>query len=142
MNLCIFRGNITKETQLKYLPSGTALLSFDLAVNYRYGKEQKTLFIKCNLFGKRAEGLAQYLTKGTNIIVDGMLTENNWTGNDGKIRYSKELLVSSVEFAGCKSNTNQTNQAHNTGNYAANTTNQSNTPQTPAMDFNEGDIPF
>ena len=142
MNLCIFRGNITKETQLKYLPSGTALLSFDLAVNYRYGKEQKTLFIKCNLFGKRAEGLAQYLTKGTNIIVDGMLTENNWTGNDGKIRYSKELLVSSVEFAGCKSNTNQTNQAHNTGNYAANTNGQSNTPQTPVMDIDEGDIPF
>ena len=139
MNLCIFRGNITKDTQLKYLPSGTALLSFDLAVNYRYGKEEKTLFIKCNLFGKRAEGLAQYLTKGTNIIVDGMLTENNWTGNDGKMRYSKELLVNSVEFAGCKSNNNQTNQAQNTGNYAANTTNQTNPP---SIDIDEGDIPF
>ena len=114
MNLCVFRGNITKNAELKYLPSGSAITKFDLAVNYRYGKEEKTLFIKCTLFGKRAESLNQHLKKGTNLLVDGMLIENTWTGNDGRVNYSKELIVQNLEFAGCKkqgSHDNQQNQA-------------------------------
>ena len=110
MNLCIFRGNITKNAELKYLPSGSAVVKFDLAVNYRYAKEEKTLFIKCTLFGKRAEGLHQYLKKGVNLLVDGMLIENTWTGKDGRVNYSKELIIQNLEFTGCKKKTDNTNQ--------------------------------
>jgi len=131
MNLCIFRGNLTKDAELKYLPSGTAMMKFDLAVNYRYGKEDKTLFMKCTLFGKRAEGLASYLIKGTNVLVDGMLVENNWTGKDGRVNYSKELLVQNIEFTGCKKSSNQ-----------AQSRPQSQTTAAPVDDNYDDEIPF
>jgi len=126
--ICV--GNLTKDAELKYLPSGTAMMKFDLAVNYRYGKEDKTLFMKCTLFGKRAEGLASYLIKGTNILVDGMLVENNWTGKDGRVNYSKELLVQNIEFTGCKKSSNQTQSRPQKQNTA------------PVDDNYEDEIPF
>ena len=129
MNLCIFRGNITRDAELKHLANGTAVLKFDLAVNYSYGKEEKTLFMKCTLFGKRAESLASYLLRGTNLLVQGMLTENQWTAQNGEVIRSFELLVDKLEFSGCKkSNNNQTNQYQQ--------------PAPPTIDIDEEAIPF
>ena len=126
MNICIFSGNLTRDAELKYLPEGTALVKFDLAVNEYYKGNEKTTFIKCNFFGKKAEKYYPYLKKGTRIIVVGKLLENTWTGKDGRVNYSKELTVFDFEFAGCKKQSGQDNQQN----------------QAPSVDIDDENIPF
>ena len=141
MNKYICTGNLTKDVELKYLSTGTQLAKFDIAVNTKFGEKTETVFWKCNIFGKMAEVANQYLHKGSKVLIEARVTENNWTGKDGKMNYSKELVIEKLEFIGCKSNNTQTNQAQNTGNYAPNTRTQSNNT-TPSIDIDEQDIPF
>ena len=126
MNLYVCIGNLTKKTELKYLPSGTPIAKFDIAINTKIKDKTETIFWKCNIFGKMAEVANQYLDKGSKVGITARVIENKWVGQDGKIRYSKELIVEKLEFLSSKSNNNQTTQE----------------PQTPLIDIDEDDIPF
>jgi single-strand DNA-binding protein len=96
-------GNLGNDPELKYSAGGSALLQFNVASNYRTKSqdgewEDKTEWVRCIVFGNRAETLAQHLKKGMKVYVDGRLEARPWTAKDGSIRAGLELAANAVEF--------------------------------------------
>lgn len=99
----IFSGvcTVVRDAEVRYLPSGAAVLNVTVANNIGYGDKQKTLFIRCALFGKRAEGqLKDYLLKGQQVMVSGELSENEYQANDGSTKKSLELNANILDLVG------------------------------------------
>ncbi len=101
-NKVILIGNLTKDPEIRYTPSGTAVANLGLAVNHRYkqGDEMRddVCFIDIVVFGKQAENCGQYLSKGQGIIVDGRLQQRRWESEDGQKRSRHEVVAQSVRF--------------------------------------------
>lgn len=97
-------GNTGRDVELRYTPQGVAVASFSIASNSvrntANGKQKKTDWYNVSAFGRQAETLAKYLTKGSQILVRGKLTFNPWLSRDGEARVSADVLVQDFEFAG------------------------------------------
>jgi single-strand DNA-binding protein len=96
-------GNLTRDPELRYVPSGTAVTSFDLAVNRVYAaqsgeKKQETSFIRIVVWARRAEVCAEYLAKGSPVFVEGRLRSRTWETKEGQKRSTIEVIASSVQF--------------------------------------------
>lgn len=101
MNSITITGNITRDAEVRYIPSGDAVASFSVADNQ--GKDKKAIFWNCSLFGKRAESLAQYLTKGQAVTVVGTISEREFTDkNTGQPRKAMDVRVNDVALQGGK----------------------------------------
>jgi single-strand DNA-binding protein len=100
INRTILTGNITSDAELKYTTSGTAVSSFSIAVNEKPKNDgdQETSFFNCNLWGKGAEAVNQYLTKGKPIVIDGHLKQNRWTDSAGKNQSRVIVVADRVKF--------------------------------------------
>ena len=96
-------GRLGKDPELKTLDSGNTVLNFTLATDHGFGQNKKTLWIRCALFGKRAETLHQYLAKGSHVLVQGELYTREWQKQDGTTATDLECRVAELEFAGSKS---------------------------------------
>jgi len=96
MNVFTFTGNIGKAAEVKYLPSGSAVCTFSVAVKSGFGDKQKTTWVKCGMFGKRAEGqLPQYLGTGAHVAISGELTLDEWE-KDGQKHSMLKVNVSEL----------------------------------------------
>jgi single-strand DNA-binding protein len=95
-------GRITKDAELRSTKSGTAVCSFTLACNSNYGEKKQTDFVKIALFGKRAEGLHEYLTKGTALTVEGSAKSNSWISKSGEAKAEIEIFADKVTLQGSK----------------------------------------
>lgn len=85
MNLWAFTGNLGNPAEVKTLPNGTTVCEFSVAVKSGYGDKEKTNWVRCAIFGKKAEGqLPSYLQKGTQVAVSGELELQEWEGQNGK----------------------------------------------------------
>ncbi|UCC22204.1 MAG: single-stranded DNA-binding protein [Planctomycetota bacterium] len=105
LNKVLLMGNLTRDPQLSYLPSQTAVVEFGLAVNRRWtGKDgdarQETCFVDCRAFGRQAENINKYLTKGRALFVEGRLTFDTWTAQDGTKRSKHRVTVENFQFLG------------------------------------------
>ena len=103
-NKVLLMGNLTRDPELRYVPSGNAVVSFGLAVNTsisRQGAEKKdeTCFVKVVVWGKQAESCKQYLSKGRPVFVEGRLVYRSWE-QDGKTRSTIEVKADRVQFLG------------------------------------------
>lgn len=103
INTVVIAGRTTKDPEIKVTPSGTAVLSFSLAVNdtkkNAQGEwEEISNFFDCKVFGKRAESLAQYITKGSKLTINGRLHQNRWQAQDGTNRSSVSIIVQDIEL--------------------------------------------
>lgn len=101
----ILVGNLGRDAELKYTPSGAAVLEFTLAVNERgadrgAGGAETTTWFRVNLWGKQAETLKQYLVKGKQVYVDGRLRVREYTDRDGKNRTSLEVRADQIQLLG------------------------------------------
>lgn len=100
-NRIILIGNLTKDPDVRYTPSGTPVTTMRLAVSskYKQGDEMKedTLFIDAVVFGKQAESCGQYLSKGSPVLVEGRLRERKWE-SDGTQKSKFEVFATSVRF--------------------------------------------
>jgi single-strand DNA-binding protein len=96
-------GNIGQSAELKYLPDATPVAQFSFALQAGYGDKQVTTWLRCSIFGKRAETLTPMLLKGTRIGITGELTNRPYTDKQGVEKYSLELRVSDVTLLGSKS---------------------------------------
>ena len=107
MNKIILTGRTTKNAELNYLPSiGTPKISFSLAVERNYQKDKnnkKVDFINCEMLGKHTESLAQYITKGKAILVEGELNIEQYE-KDGEKRSYTKVKVDKLEFLSSASN--------------------------------------
>ena len=98
MNSICVAGNLTKDAELKHLNNGDAVLNFSIADSQ--GKDKTAIFWNCQLFGKRAESLVQYLTKGQAVAVSGSVSEREWTDKDGNTKKSMNVRVNEVALQG------------------------------------------
>src|SRR6476619_286499 len=105
-NKIILVGNLTRDPQLKYLPSQMAVCEFGLAVNHKFrtktGEERdEVLFIDCSIFGKGAEIINQYCQKGKQILVEGRLKYDTWEDKQGGGKRSNHTVgVDQFQFLG------------------------------------------
>jgi len=106
-NKVILIGNLTRDPELRYTPSGTPVVNFSLAVNrrYRQGEEPKVevCYVDIVVFGRQAEHCGQYLNKGDGAIVDGRLQQRRWETDDGQKRSKHEVVAQTVTFLPKKS---------------------------------------
>lgn len=102
-NKVIFLGNITRDIELRYLPNGTAIAVLGIASNRKIKKQDGSLvddtcFIDVKIFGKIAEVVNQYLQKGSRLMVEGRLSYETWTDQNGA-KKSKHLIIGeSINF--------------------------------------------
>ncbi len=104
-NKVILAGNMTRDPQLKYLPSQTAVVEFGLAINRRWTgqdgqRRDETCFVDCTAFGKPAETINHYMKKGQPILVEGRLTYQQWQAQDGTKRSKLLVTVEGFQFLG------------------------------------------
>lgn len=140
INRVCISGNLTRDPELKALPSGTSVLELGVAVNDRRKNkdgewEDYPNFVDCSLFGTRAEKLAQYLSKGQKVTIAGKLHYSSWE-KDGQKRSKLTVLVDDLEFMSRKENGSQSD---------SNAPIPSSKPakaQAPATDTYDEDIPF
>jgi single-strand DNA-binding protein len=101
-NKVILMGNLTRDPEVRFTPSGTPVANFRIAVNHRYkqGTEAKddVCYIDIVVFGKQAETCGQYLNKGNGVIVDGRLQERRWETEEGQKRSKHEVVAQQVRF--------------------------------------------
>lgn len=99
MNSISISGQLGRDAEVRYLPNGDAVCSFSVADSQ--GKEKPTIWWRCSLFGKRAESLNQYLTKGMSVTVVGNITEREYD-KDGVKMKSMDVRVNDIALQGGK----------------------------------------
>lgn len=108
-------GNLGNDPEMRFGPSGTGILRFNVAANYRAKNEQnewidKTEWVRVTVFGQRAETLQNYLKKGTKVYVEGRLEARPWTDNQGQVRAGLEMIAGDVEFMTARQDDGQQQQ--------------------------------
>lgn len=103
LNKAIIVGNITRNPEIKALPSGAKVTNFSVATNRTWKekdgtKKEQTDFHNMLAFGKQAETIAQYCKKGDSILVEGRIQTRSWEDKDGKKRYRTEIVVDIFQF--------------------------------------------
>jgi single-strand DNA-binding protein len=155
LNKAFVYGNLTRDPELRSLPSGVQVTSFSIATNRVYRdqnneRQESTEFHNIVVFGRQAENCAQYLGKGSSALVEGRLQTRSWE-QDGQKKYRTEIVADNVQFGPKGGNTgsggeSQQGQAQKQG--AAQQGSQ--TPgqnaeeniQYPEENINPEDIPF
>lgn len=104
MNIAIIGGNLTRNPELRYTPSGTPVCSFGLASNRRFKQgdelKEEVCFIDVTAFGKLGEVIAQFKQKGDRVIVTARLQQSRWETEDGQKRSKHQLVAEKIEFVG------------------------------------------
>jgi single-strand DNA-binding protein len=103
LNKTYILGNLTRDPELKSLPSGSKVTSFSVATNRVWKdqagqKQEQVEYHNIVVFGRQAETCAQYLKKGQQVLVEGRIQTRSWDGTDGKKNYRTEILAEAVQF--------------------------------------------
>ena len=103
LNKAMVFGNLTRDPELRALPSGMNVASFSVATNRVYKdrdgkKQEQTDFHNIVVFGRQADTVAQYLKKGSSAFVEGRMQTRSWEGKDGEKKYRTEVVADSVQF--------------------------------------------
>jgi single-strand DNA-binding protein len=147
LNKAMIFGNLTRDPELKSLPSGIQVCSFSIATNRVYndrdGKRQEQAdYHNVVVFGKQAENSAKYLTKGSSAYIEGRLQTRSWEA-DGVKHYRTEVVADRVQFgprSGGPSDAPQNNQSSSTT--TADNNKAPDPVEYPEEDINPEDIPF
>jgi single-strand DNA-binding protein len=104
-NRVILLGNLTRDPELKYLPSNVAVCEIGLAVNHRWkdrdgNQREDVCFVDVSIFGKGGEIVNQYMTKGRPILIEGRLKYDTWTAQDGSKRSKHSVVADNFQFVG------------------------------------------
>jgi len=127
-NKVVMIGNLTRDIELRYLPSGAAIAKSAIATSHKYKAqtgEQKdeVCFLDFNIFGRSAEVANQYLRKGSKVLLEGRLVLEQWTAQDGSKRSKHSLRVDTMKMMDSKADSQNQSQ----GGYGQ---------QAPSNDYN------
>ena len=129
LNHAILVGRLTRDVEVKYTQSGTAMTKLSIANGDRVKKNgewvDETSFFDVTVFGNQAENCGKYLKKGSQIGVEGRLRQNKWQDKEGNNRYSIEIVASAIQFLTQKESTDKTSEMPD-----------------PYQNNNDDDIPF
>ncbi len=141
-NKVVMVGNLTRDIELRYLPSGAAIAKSAIATSYNYKtstgeKKDEVCFLDFNIFNRSAEVANQYLRKGSKVLLEGRLVFEQWTAQDGTNRSRHSLRVDNMKMLDSKADSQNGNTGYE-GEYSQPQTqqpssNQNNQPQQPAQ---------
>jgi len=106
LNNVVLIGNLTRDPELRYTPSGIPVCTLRLAVNRNFTNQQgeiETDFFNVVVWRNQAEKCAEYLSKGRQVAITGRLQSRSWEGNDGQKRFATEVVADRVVFLGRRS---------------------------------------
>jgi len=144
INRVVLVGNLTRDPEMKHLPSGTALCSLRIAVNTRRKDESgqwtdKPNYFDVSVWGAQGESCAQYLAKGRPVAIDGRLEWREWEATDGSgKRQAVEIVADNVQFLGGRGDGDGGGGGGQFVPAGASQSNAADFPSQPADD----DIPF
>jgi single-strand DNA-binding protein len=143
LNKVIIIGNLTRDPELKSLPSGIQVTNIGVATNRVWkdkegNKQESTEFHNVVIFGRQAETTAQYLRKGSSVLVEGRLQTRSWE-SDGIKKYKTEIIADSVQFGPRKEGVS-TQSSPTTNSQVA--PKEEDTVEYPEEEINPEDIPF
>jgi len=158
-NKVIMIGNLTRDIELKYIPSGAAIAKSAIATSHKYKtqtgeQKEEVCFLDFDVFGKQAEILNQYVRKGSKVMLEGRLILNRWTAQDGSNRSNHTLRVENFKFLDSKADSQnmQNGQGYNPApqqqqpQYNQPNGNMSQAPmqehKIPEIDIDTDEIPF
>ena len=141
MNRVILIGRLTKDPDLRFTPNGVSVCNVTLAINRPRTKDgrEEADFIPCTIWGKGAENLAQYITKGRQIAVEGRIQTRNYDDDQGKRHYVTEVVADRVEFIGSKQDGGTAKQHSQKQDQAYSNAGQ---PIGQEVNFSDEDLPF
>lgn len=105
MNKVILTGRFTRDPEVRYTNDGTSIARFSIAVNRRFvkeGSDQKADFLNCVAFGRSAEFVEKYFTKGMKADLSGRIQTGSYTNKDGVKVYTTDIVVEEIEFGESK----------------------------------------
>ena len=107
INWVVLVGNLTRDPELRHMPSGTAVCKLRIAVNTRQKDAQgnwgdKPNYFDVTVWGNQGESCAQFLSKGRPVGVDGRLDWREWDAQDGTKRQAVQIIAESVQFLGAR----------------------------------------
>ncbi len=107
LNKVFLMGNLTRDPELRYTPSGTAIASFGIAINRTWSgldgeKKEEVCYVDINMFGRRAEVINEYFSKGNPIFIEGRLQFQQWETKDGQKRNALRVVAEDFQFLGGK----------------------------------------
>lgn len=106
-NKVFLMGNLTRDVELRTIPSGQQVAQLGLAINRRYrtkdGEDrEETTFVDCEAWGRQAEVIHQYMSKGKPIFIEGRLKLDSWEDKDGKKQSKLRVVVDDFQFLGSR----------------------------------------
>lgn len=140
INKAFIGGNLTRDPEMKALPSGAKVTTFSVATN-RVWKDQSgmrqeaTEYHNVVVFGRQAETCAQFLRKGSNCFIEGRIQTRSWDGPDGQKRYRTEVVADRVQFGARPTSGGATASAPEV-------IDEMDSIEYPTDDINPDDIPF
>jgi single-strand DNA-binding protein len=134
MNNITVAGQLGRDAEVRYLPNGDPVANFTIADSQ--GKDKDAIWWNCQLFGKRAESLAQYLTKGQAVTITGSVSQRKYTDKNGVEKISTDVRVNDVALQGGKREATQQPQQPQQRQQAAKPSNSG------GFENMDDDIPF
>jgi len=158
-NRVILVGNLTRDVDIRYTQSGSAIGKVGIATNRRFKgangeQKEEVMFIDLTLFGRTAEIAKQYLGKGRQVLVEGRLVLEQWTAQDGTKRSKHSVTVENLQMLGSRSDAASGTYGGESGGYGSSqsapaqpskpaaTPQQPSQPSVPEIDIDEEEIPF
>lgn len=147
LNKALVIGNLTRDPELRSLPSGGAVCSFSVATNRVWkdkngAKQESADYHNIVVFGRQAETVSQYLRKGSSVLVEGRMQTRSWDGADGKKNYRTEIVADRVQFGPRGSNSSAPAAAAPKPNEGKQEVPPMETIDYPEESINLDDIPF
>jgi len=158
-NRVILVGNLTRDVEIRYTPSGSAIGKVGIATNRRFKaangeQKEEVMFIDLTLFGRTAEIANQYLGKGRQVLVEGRLVLEQWTAQDGTKRSKHSVTVENLQMLGSRSDAGSGAYSGESGGYGSSQSapaqpskpaaapQKPSQPSVPEIDIDEEEIPF
>ena len=151
LNKAMVIGNLTRDPEIKALPSGAKVCSFSVATNRVWkdkngAKQEAADYHNIVVFGRQAETAGQYLKKGSSVLVEGRMQTRSWDGADGQKKYRTEVVADRVQFGPRSSGTGAGSAASKdapaTDDASSKDAAPADTIDYPEEEINPDDIPF
>lgn len=143
LNKVFLMGNLTRDPELRYTPAGLAVASFGIAINRAWTaktgeQKEEVCYVDINVFGRRAEVVGEYFSKGNPIFIEGRLQLNQWETKDGQKRSTLRVVADNFQFIGGSAK----RSVDEAGASAKEVKQPDGIPEDVHLDINNEEIPF
>jgi len=147
LNKAMIIGNLTRDPEVKALPSGIRVTTFSLATNRvwkdKSGARQEAVdYHNIVVFGRQAEIVSQYLKKGSGAMIEGRMQTRSWDGQDGQKKYRTEIVADRTQFGPKSSGVSSGGTANASGKTTAQDGGEVDAIEYPEEEISSEDIPF